>query len=96
MATSPKLPCKACQLIRRFLLLAAGLLGVLYLQPDWRLPAGINYGKLIGDLFALVFVLLLGWKIYQYRRDLKSGAEKDRIRRRVEEQLALRRHGRRR
>jgi hypothetical protein len=40
--------------------------------------------------------LLLGWKIYQYRRDLKSGAEKDRIRRRVEEQLALRRHGRRR
>jgi hypothetical protein len=96
MATNPQKPCKACQLIRRFLLLAAGLLGVLYLQPDWRLPPGFDYGKLVGDLFALVFVLLLGWKIYQYRRDLKSGAEKDRIRRRIEEQLALRRHGRRR
>ncbi len=96
MATNPQKPCKACQLIRRFLLLAAGLLGVLYLRPDWRLPPGFDYGKLVGDLFALVFVLLLGWKIYQYRRDLKSGAEKDRIRRRIEEQLALRRHGRRR
>jgi hypothetical protein len=61
--------CKVCQTIRHFLILAAFLLLMLWVQPEWRLPAGFDYSALVGDLFLLAFIAMLGYKYWQYRKD---------------------------
>ena len=61
--------CKVCQTIRHFLILAAFLIVMLWLQPEWRLPAGFDYSTLVGDLFLLAFIAMLGYKYWLYRKD---------------------------
>jgi hypothetical protein len=62
-------PCPACQQIRRFLLLAALILLLMWSKPDLRVPAWLDLTTLVGDLFLLAFVLLFGYKLWQHYRN---------------------------
>jgi hypothetical protein len=59
-----------CMRIRYFVLAAVVVLVVMWLKPEWRLPPGYNYGAMVGDLFFVIFVVLLGYKIWEYKRDV--------------------------
>ncbi len=74
---SKKRNCPSCRLIRLFLLVAAFLLIALWTQPELLLPKGIDLGKLVGDLVAVLFVLLLGWQIWRYVRERRNGEHDD-------------------
>jgi hypothetical protein len=65
-----KKPCVMCMRIRYFVLAAVVVLVVMWLKPEWRLPPGYNYGAMVGDLFFVIFVVLLGYKIWEYKRDV--------------------------
>ena len=79
----PGQDCKVCRTIRRFLLLAALLLVLVWSQPDWRLPPHYDYSTLVGDLFLLAFVLVFAWKYYVYRREQRAERERERAQERV-------------
>ena len=69
-ATPKKKPvCQVCQQIRRFLLLAALILALLWSQPDLRIPAWIDLTTLVGDLFLLAFLGTFGYKLWQHFRN---------------------------
>lgn len=61
--------CKVCRQIRQFLILAAALLVLLWSQPDWRLPQGIDYATLVGDVFLWGFLALFAFKAWQHYKD---------------------------
>ena len=64
--------CRICKQLRYFIVLAICLLVLMWVQPDWRLPQGIDYNLLVGDLFLWAFIALLVYKFWQYRRSLKQ------------------------
>ena len=61
--------CKVCRHIRQFLILAAALLVLMWSQPGWRLPAGIDYATLVGDVFLWSFLALFAFKAWQHYKD---------------------------
>jgi hypothetical protein len=61
--------CKACQYIRKFLILAAALLILMWAQPDWRLPPGFDDTTLTGGLFVWGFLALFAFKALQYYKN---------------------------
>ena len=61
--------CKVCRNIRQFLILAAALLVLMWAQPNWRLPAGIDYTTLVGDVFLWGFLALFAFKAWQHYKD---------------------------
>lgn len=69
--------CPICRFMRRFLLVAAFLLIAIWAQPDWALDPGIDYGALVGDAFALLFIAVLIWKVLAYRRERRQGKHDD-------------------
>jgi len=71
--------CKICKQLRYFLVVAACLLMLMWVQPEWRLPQGIDYNVLIGDLFLWAFIGLFVYKLWEYRRSQKksNSAEDD-------------------
>lgn len=77
--TQKKGVCKICKQLRYFLVVAACLLMLMWVQPEWRLPQGIDYNVLIGDLFLWAFIGLFAYKLWEYRRSQKksNSAEDD-------------------
>ena len=77
--TQKKGVCKICKQLRYFLVVAVCLLVLMWVQPDWRLPQGIDYNVLVGDLFLWAFIGLFAYKWWEYRRSLKksNSAEDD-------------------
>lgn len=73
LTTQDKPGCKVCRTVRPFLIVAVGLIALLWSQPDWRFPEGFDYSAIVGDVFALVFVLYLAWRVYQYRKTERQG-----------------------
>lgn len=69
--------CPACKRIRAFLLLAVVILVAMWTQPELALPTGFDYPKLLGDVFAVVFVVLLGWQLWRYLRERRAGKHND-------------------
>ena len=59
-----------CMRIRYFVLAAVVVLVVMWLKPEWRLPPGYNYGAMVGDLFFALFIVALGYKIWEHKRDV--------------------------
>ena len=57
--TDPKPPCKMCKRIRLFLMVAVGLIALLWSRPDFALPEGWDYSAMAGDAFLLVFFSIL-------------------------------------
>jgi hypothetical protein len=73
-----KQPCAVCMRIRKFLYVAVALLAVMWLKPEWRLPAGFNYSAIVGDLFLAAFVLVFAYKWWEHKRDVaKNGDSED-------------------
>lgn len=70
-----KKPCAVCMRIRKFLYVAAVLLAVMWLKPEWRLPAGYNYSAIVGDLFVAAFVAVFAYKWWEHKRDVKRNGE---------------------
>lgn len=50
-------------------MVAVMLLVLMWSQPDWRLPAWFDLTTMAGDLFALAFVLLFAYKLWQHYRN---------------------------
>lgn len=70
--TQKKGVCKICKQLRYYLVVAAALLMLMWVQPEIRLPGGIDYNVLIGDLFLWAFLALFAYKLWDYRRSLKK------------------------
>lgn len=64
--------CKICKQLRYFLVVAVCLLVLMWVQPEWRLPQGIDYNVLVGDVFLWAFIGLFAYKLWEYRRNLKK------------------------
>lgn len=64
--------CKICKQLRYFLVVAVCLIVLMWVQPEWRLPEGIDYNILVGDIFLWAFIALLVYKVWEHRRHLKD------------------------
>ena len=74
--TTPGGGCRVCRTIRPFLIVAGGLIALLWSQPQWRLPPDYDYSTLVGDLFLVAFLAYFAWRVYDYRQQQgESGAE---------------------
>ena len=76
MAKMKKKPCKVCVRIRYFFLLVGLVVVGKLLSPDSHLPAGINFGALVGDLVVVAFVGVFIWKLWAYRQEQKIQAQR--------------------
>ncbi|UFS56060.1 hypothetical protein LN050_09910 [Comamonadaceae bacterium M7527] len=72
---SKKKPCLVCMRIRKFLYVAAIILAVMWLKPEWRLPPGYNYSAILGDLFVAAFVIVFAYKWWEHKRDIKANGD---------------------
>ena len=72
---SKKKPCVMCMRIRKFLYVAAIILAVMWLKPEWRLPPGYNYSAILGDLFVAAFVIVFAYKWWEHKRDIKANGD---------------------
>lgn len=72
---SKKKPCVVCMRIRKFLYVAAVILAVMWLKPEWRLPPGYNYSAILGDLFVAAFVIVFAYKWWEHKRDVKINGD---------------------
>jgi hypothetical protein len=72
-----KQPCAVCMRIRKFLYVAVALLAVMWLKPEWRLPAGFNYSAIVGDLFLAAFVLVFAYKWWEHKRDVSKNGDSE-------------------
>ena len=61
--------------IRKFLYVAAVILAVMWLKPEWRLPPGYNYSAILGDLFVAAFVIVFAYKWWEHKRDVKINGD---------------------
>jgi hypothetical protein len=74
-ATPIKPPCKVCKRIRLFLMVAVGLMALLWSRPDFALPEGWDYSAMAGDAFLLVFFSIFGYKVYEYWRERRDNPD---------------------
>lgn len=72
-----KKPCKLCLRIRVFLILVGCVVAAKLIAPDLALPAGINYGALVGDAAILAFVAVFAWKWWAHRQEQREQAQRD-------------------
>jgi len=63
-------------LIRRFLFGVACLAFFYLVAPEWALPAGFDYGVIVGDVFVLGFLLVLACRFVQHRRTRREHPER--------------------
>lgn len=65
--------CKVCRLIRVYLLVAVPVLMMMWIRPDFQIPAGIDGRAVIGYGFGLGAVLMVVYKYYTdiYRKKRK-------------------------
>lgn len=61
--------CQVCRHILQFLILTAVLVMLMWLQPDWHLPAGDNDTTRLGDGFLWTFLALFGYTARQHYKD---------------------------
>ena len=65
--------CKVCRLIRVYLLVAVPVLMMMWIRPDFQIPAGIDGRAVIGYAFGVGVVLMVAYKYYTdiYRKKRK-------------------------
>ena len=54
--------CKACKTIRYFLMSVIPLIFFIGTNQEFKLP-GWNFHALVGDLFLVIFLVVLGWRV---------------------------------
>ncbi len=65
--------CRVCRLIRVYLLVAIPVLMMMWIRPDFQIPAGIDGRAVVGYTFAVGVVLMVAYKYYTdiYRKKRK-------------------------
>jgi len=65
--------CKVCRLIRVYLLVAVPVLMMMWIRPDFQIPAGIDGRAVIGYAFGVGVILMVAYKYYTdiYRKKRK-------------------------
>jgi disulfide bond formation protein DsbB len=56
--------CKVCRLIRVYLLVAVPVVMMMWLQPDFQIPAGIDGRAVVGYAFGIGVVLMVAYRYY--------------------------------
>lgn len=56
--------CKVCRLIRVYLLVAVPVLMMMWMQPNFQIPAGIDGRAVIGYGMGTGVVLMVAWRYY--------------------------------
>lgn len=56
--------CKVCRLIRVYLLVAVPVLMMMWMQPKFQIPAGIDGRAVIGYGMGTAVVLMVAWRYY--------------------------------
>ncbi len=56
--------CKVCRLIRVYLLVAVPVVMMMWLQPDFQIPAGIDGRAVVGYAFGVGVVLMVAYRYY--------------------------------
>lgn len=71
--------CRTCHWTRYFLLIAAVLVMGLWGGAGFELPAGWDYSVVAGDLFLVLFLVVLGMKWWAWSRDRHSHRGRDEL-----------------
>ena len=56
--------CKVCRLIRVYLLVAVPVLMMMWIKPDFQIPAGVDGRAVVGYAFGLGVVVMVAYKYY--------------------------------
>ena len=58
------LNCKVCRLIRVYLLVAVPVLMMMWIRPEFQIPAGIDGRAVVGYGFGIILVLVIVYRYY--------------------------------
>ena len=56
--------CRVCRLIRVYLLVAIPVLMMMWIRPDFQIPAGIDGRTCVGYVFGIGVVVMFAYKYY--------------------------------
>lgn len=56
--------CRVCRLIRVYLLVAVPVVLMMWLQPNFRIPVGIDGRQVVGYAFGVGVVLMVAYRYY--------------------------------
>jgi len=56
--------CKVCRLIRVYLLVAVPVVMMMWLQPNFQIPVGIDGRAVVGYAFGIGVVLMVAYRYY--------------------------------
>ncbi|MDC1319730.1 hypothetical protein N8Y93_03445 [Litorivicinus sp.] len=56
--------CKVCRLIRVYLLVAVPVLMMMWIRPEFQIPAGIDGRAVVGYGFGIILVLVIVYRYY--------------------------------
>ncbi len=56
--------CKVCRLIRVYLLVAVPVLMMMWVQPDFQIPKGVDGRDVVGYGIGIGLVLMIAWRYY--------------------------------
>lgn len=56
--------CRVCRLIRVYLLVAIPVLMMMWIRPDFQIPAGIDGRTFVGYVFGIGVVVMFAYKYY--------------------------------
>ena len=66
--------CKVCRLIRVYLLVAVPVLMMMWMRPNFQIPAGVDGRAVVGYAFGIGVVAMFAYKYYIdiYRKKRKN------------------------
>jgi hypothetical protein len=66
--------CKVCRLIRVYLLVAIPVLMMMWMRPNFQIPAGVDGRAVVGYAFGIGVVVMFAYKYYTdiYRKKRKN------------------------
>ena len=56
--------CRVCRLIRVYLLVAIPVLMMMWIRPDFQIPAGVDGRAVVGYVFGIGVVVMFAYKYY--------------------------------
>jgi len=56
--------CKVCRLIRVYVMVAVPILMMMWVQPDFHFPEGVDERAWLGYGVGIALVLMIAWRVY--------------------------------
>ena len=66
--------CRVCRLIRVYLLVAIPVLMMMWIRPDFQIPAGVDGRAVVGYVFGIGVVVMF---VYKYYTDIYKKRRRD-------------------